>query len=235
MGAGGEPLSQLDAALDAIRASCRRAPKPARLMNRMDFLQEREDARFLGQPLDRLGSRDFYDYLDECGARLSVPELSYFLPRICEILATGDPINPVIGWRGAFLFLELSAFPDGWPDDRAAAMQAFCEALVVDFIRGPERFSDGGSGFGAVLGSVLHGMAEGGIDLEGLLDALDLCDPELIDRAVDTWMRSDFDGFAHGRDGKPILPDADALGPTRAAMVVKWLRDRDTLSRHRPD
>ena len=233
MGAGGEPIGPLDAALDAIRASCRRAPKPVRLLNRMDFLQEREDARFLGQPLDQLGAGDFHDYLDECGGKLDVPELSYFLPRICEVLATGDPINPVTGWRRAFSFLQYSEFPDQWPDDRAAAMQAFCEELIVDFVSKPERFSDGGSGFEAVLGSVLFGMAEGGVDLEGLLQALDRCEPDLLDRAVEAWMRSDFDGFAHGPDGKPILPEADTLGPTRAAMVVKWLGDRDTLPRHR--
>jgi hypothetical protein len=201
----------------------------------MDFLQACEDARFLGQPLEQFGARDLHDYLDECGGKLSVPELSYFLPRICEVLATGDPINPVIGWRGAFLFLEFSAFPDYWPDDRVAAMHAFCEALLADFILEPERFSDGGSGFDAVLGSVLYGMAEGGVDLERLLKALNRCDPDLLDRAVESWMRSDFDGFAHGPDGKPILPDPDTLGSTRAAMVVRWLRGRDTLSRHRPD
>ena len=227
MGAGGEQVDGLDAALDVVRASCRRAPKPARLMNRMEFLQEREEARFLGQPLERLGGRDFRDYLGECGGKLTVPELSYFLPRMCEVLASGDPIDPMIGWRGAFAFLKHSAFPDDWPDDRAAAMQAFCEALIVDFVADPERFSDGGNGFGVVLGSVLYGIAEGGVDLEGLLKALNRCDPDLLDQAVEVWKGSEFDGYTFGPDGHAILPEIGSLGPSRLAMVDEWLRSRN--------
>ncbi|MEO1458152.1 MAG: hypothetical protein AAFV49_11425 [Pseudomonadota bacterium] len=229
MGPGRESLSAeeaaLDAALEALRRCCARAPKPQRLRNRLDFRQESEEARLLGHPLDVLNEADLRDYLGEAGNTLDPAELAYFLPRIAEFLAEGRCLNGA-GWFASCNFLRMSGFPERWPDDRAAAMQGFVAAFVAVVGAHPERYAEASD---LHLGEALIMAANAGVALEGVLRALDACAPQRLARAITIWTEAEVQAWAlMDRDGMLAQIVQSELWETIAAQTVTqaWLESK---------
>lgn len=183
-----DPMIQpLDDALRAVQAACKRAYKPDRLADWLDFLQERDNARFLGQGPEHLTARDFDHYLSECGSRRPEPEVAWFLPRMCAIMASGKPLRLNLGWIDSFAFLGMSGFPEAWSPARAQAMQAFCEVLVADFVADPERYDASAEVGGLTLGTMLCAVTRQGVEPAGVLEAVDRLPPELVRRSMADW------------------------------------------------
>lgn len=223
MGSGGEPVS-LAQALQAVRDSCKRAQKPAKLSNRLDFLEERERKALLGPPLECVTRSALHEYTDECGGHLPPTELAYFLPRICDLLAEGKPLNPSFGWGMGMTFLSYASFPDAWPSDRADAMQAFCAALLVDFAQEPSRFQDDGSGMAVTLGTMLSAMTNGGIDAARLTAALDAADQQAVAAAIAHWIEEDAMFGDRSLDTFLGAPRSEPVPAT--AHIRSWLAAR---------
>ena len=184
-------MGSLDTALDQVAKACRRAQKPAHLHDWMDFLQKRDDARFLGTQPDRLSAADFDYYGSEAGSFRPEPEIAWFLPRMCEIMASGVSLTPTFGWIESFGFLTLSRFPDAWPRDRANAMTSFCKALVADFVTRPERYAPSTAIEVPDLGTMLCAMTKSGVDPLVLLAGLDDCPPQTVHAAIGDWLAND--------------------------------------------
>ena len=183
MGAGREPLSGLDAALEEVHRAFKRARKPEHLKNRMDFLQAREEARLLGRPRKELTAADLRDYVDECGGKLEHPELAYFMPRICEVMGAGESAHPSLGWVCSLNCLEYADFPAAWPDDQVAALQRFVEALLLAYVADRARFTDVEN-----LGELIRMAAKAGIAVEEVLDALSKADGHLLAHSLALWI-----------------------------------------------
>ncbi|MEM7188343.1 MAG: hypothetical protein AAF439_01915 [Pseudomonadota bacterium] len=224
-----DPLAD---ALNRVKATCARASKPAMLADWMDFLQYADDRRFLGRPRDRLTAQDFSHYLDECGGRRPQNEIAWFLPRMCEVMAAGEPLRNVLGWDESFCFLAYSGFPDAWPDDRAAAMQDFAGELAARFVSVPEPFSDGGSGLALTLGTLVCGMARGGIEAQALTARLDACPPDHLERAVWRWLVNELD-ITQSQDGFRLRPDYWS-GVPQSDILAAWFQ-RQTAAMADPD
>lgn len=211
----------LDEALDAIRSVCKRAPKPDTLSNRLDFLQAQDDARLLGPDLDDLTVSDIDHYIDESGGRLPEGELAYFLPRMCALMASGQPLLSAFGWDESFCFLSYSDFPGAWPDDRVRAMTGFCAALVVSFIQDPDRFSPGHVDPNRTLGTMLCAMMRYRIDTQALLDAAESCDAALLAESLAHWISVE----CHDADENDIAPLFDhywSMVPEQP-LVAAWV------------
>ena len=211
-------------AIEAVRVVCKRAPKPATLSNRLDFLQARDDRRLLGGDPGLLSASDIDHYIDECGGSLPHGELAYFLPRICTVLATGRPLLPAFGWDESFCFLRYSDFPDAWPDDRVAAMQKFCAALLVSFLRNPEAFSSGRDDPAPNIGTMLCAMMRHGVDAQILLDAVDTCDEALVSRALADWVECE-GGDVTPDNVEPLFDHYWSMVAQRS-IVARWLTRR---------
>ena len=227
MGAGGEPLSGMDAALKEVHRAFRRAQKPAYLKNRMDFLQAREEARLLGRPRGELTAHDICDYVSECGGKLEHPELAYFMPRICEILASGQSAHPALGWVCSLNCLEYADFPAAWPDDQVVALQRFVEALILAYVADPARFTDVEH-----LGELIRMAAKAGIAVDGVLDVLSKADGHLLARSLALWIDDACSLFDQPEINRPeewrdlLVLDALWIGTDHPKRACDWIVTR---------
>ena len=216
-------MSRLDAALEEVRRAFRRAKKPDHLKNRMWFIQEREEARLLGRPREELTVQDLCDYVDECGGKLEYPELGYFLPRICEVLAAGVPLHPVLGWFCTLDCLKYANYPKAWPDDQAEAVQKYVEAMLATFVETPRHFPECSD-----LGEMLWMAGRGGIDMERLTLSLHHATAQALARALADWIASDCFVTGDMKADEPdrwrqSLPNAYADGEAFTVPVLDWL------------
>jgi hypothetical protein len=232
VGASGKPLTPLQQAVKDVHRVFRRVPKPTELET-LQGIYPLMAARFLEGDRSELTAEDLYNYVDD--AIPEYPELAYFIPRFCEIMANGESTNTsIVGWVCSLTFLELSDFPSAWPDDQVQALQRFVEALLVDYVNEPARFSDAES-IGqdvANIGELLCMAGKGGIDIDGVTTALAQADKQSLARALAQWItdecycdapiayKPDFwrgdlaDGFWEGEDfQKPVFDWLFSLEP----------------------
>lgn len=192
-------LIALDSALWNVRRAFRRASKPGYLKDRMSFLKAREEAQLLGRKRSSLTASDIHDYVSECGGHLDQSELAYFMPRICEVIASGERLDPTLGWAVSLNCLSAADFPRGWPLDHARAVQRFVEALLVAYVEAPEQFEDVPS-----IGELFCMAGYGGIDMGRLMAAMDEADQQQLARALAHWIDRDcWVGIAWAR----VAPD----------------------------
>ncbi len=189
MGASGEPLTPLQQAVKDVHRVFRRAPKPTELGG-LHEIYPLMAARFLEVDRSELSAEDLYNYVDDTIP--DYPELAYFIPRFCEIMANGESTHN-IGWVCSLTFLNFHDFPSAWPDDQAQAIQRFVEALLVAYVNEPARFSDVESFHPKVesIGELLCMAGKGGIDINGVTTALAQADKQSLARALALWIRKE--------------------------------------------
>ena len=175
------------------------------------------EADFLKVPAHQLSPDYIRDwYAAAYDDRIGHDHVAWFLPRVMELLASGETIA-IVGNEVVFQRLPFAGFPDLWPKPQAAAVQAFAKAFLAAQISGDMAPIPEG------LDGCLCMFGEGGIDLApllGLLDSLD--DAALVALLHRDWIKP----FGRSIPGSPFWTD----GPTRN-RVWDWYKSDAMLDR----
>lgn len=123
--------------------------------------------------LPRLEARHFYEYNTSAKpVTQSVSEIGHFLPRMLELVATGEDIHH----STELSLVRLGHCPaDSWCEDERAALDSFALALFDSVLRGAALL-DGAAPWGDDPLATLLMFDIGGVDVDPLLEHWRRCD-----------------------------------------------------------
>jgi hypothetical protein len=219
VGAGGEPLTPLKAAVEeAYRVFKAEAPER---WSGDDIGVGKEDwERLSTVPLRELTRSDTYHFLTETGV-FNRHEVRYMLPRILDLLAAGEEPHAA-GDECSLSCLANAGYPEQWTAPERAAIDAFFFAML-DACLEDEEFWERWS-----LDTLLCVAGCANADVGALLARADRAEDQRLARAV-----------AHDIDWVGGLYPAGGLvnafwqsaRPEHAAAVDAWYRHPELLAR----
>jgi len=219
VGAGGEPLTPLEAAVEeAYRVF--KAEAPQRWLGDDLDLDRKAWTRLSDLPLRELNSADTHHFLTESG-RFDGREVRYMVPRLFELLAAGECPGHW-GEECSLSCLERAGYPKDWTDPERAAIEGFFAALLDDCLAQQalwERRS---------LDTLLCMAANANADVGALLARADQEEDQPMARAVAHDLAWIGGVYAHGGMQNNFWESAPG---GHAAETEAWYRRTELLAR----